>query len=958
MISLNNVDSAGHALHYFSKDDYYTEHEGLEHSEWFGKGAQTLGLSGKVEKDDFFKLLKGEVANQVLGKWVINEETKQREKEHRPGIDVTFSAPKSVSILTELTQDPRLRAAHETAVKKALTYLEKEFATTRITVNGQTQEVKTGNFAIALFRHNTSRELDMQTHTHAVIINATKCADGQWRSIHNDEIYKAQRLVGAIYTSEIADQYQKLGYEIVRTDDKGNFEIKGISREHIEHFSQRREQIKSALDTKGIDIQQASAQEKEDATLKTRARKIEVDHAQLLEQWKTRAQNISLNIDPIQKNAEIIHQQGVVHRADQLTGREAIEFGTAHLIDREAVVTKDDLLKTAIEHSVGRCRPQEVIKAFSTMEKEGFLVHIGDNDYTTAKMLSNERWMIKQIQGEKDKGVVPITPEKLEKGLKKAQESQGFSFTEGQKQAITTALTSPDRFVAIQGLAGTGKTTMLKTMRQLAQEEGCTVRGMAPSGTASKQLFRETGIATDTVSMFQIKERQLQKDIAFAKQYAPEFERKPEIWVVDESSFLNQRQKSRLDFMAKQANAKIVYLGDKSQLQGVEAGKPFELAQGKGIQTAYMTEISRQKTPDLKSAVDIIVGKDGQVTTEDTTALSKLTLAHNARAFKHMDKHGMVIEIKHEKSSDDADHKKSNLLLDTVVKDVLSMNQKEREQTVVITAYNKDRHIINQATRQGLQANGELSKEEQTKEIFVSKGWTPAKIKEAQYYSPGDVVRFNRDYQKIEAKKGDVMRVERVEASQGIVVLKKDFGGETIAWEPKKYSKAEVYLATNREIAQGELIRLTRNDEQFKNGEIARVVAIQGDQGVLEVKQGEQTTQHSVDFSKHKHWDHAYACTVHGAQGVTQHRAIFHIDIPEKETEKEQKQALANMAKVFGDRSFYVGVTRASHELKIYTNDKELAAKAITEKQDKTSAIESIEKVSVKEQQRHFEMSL
>lgn len=127
---------------------------------------------------------------------------------------------------------------------------------------------------------------------------------------------------------------------------------------------------------------------------------------------------------------------------------------------------------------------------------------------------------------------------------------------------------------------------------------------------------------------------------------------------------------------------------------------------------------------------------------------------------------------------------------------------------------------------------------------------------------------------------------------------------------------------------------------------------------MLEVKQGEQTTQHPVDFSQSKHWDYAYACTVHGAQGVTQHRAIFHIAIPEKETEKSQKQALANMAKVFGDRSFYVGVTRASHELKIYTNDKELAAKAITEKQDKTSAIESIEKATVKEQQKHFDISL
>ena len=99
---------------------------------------------------------------------------------------------------------------------------------------------------------------------------------------------------------------------------------------------------------------------------------------------------------------------------------------------------------------------------------------------------------------------------------------------------------------------------------------------------------------------------------------------------------------------------------------------------------------------------------------------------------------------------------------------------------------------------------------------------------------------------------------------------------------------------------------------------------------------------HQVDLSRNKHWDHAYAQTVHASQGATQHRAIFHIRAPQTESEKKQERALENMAKVFGDRSFYVGATRASHELRIYTNDKAVAAKAVAAKQDKTSAVETL----------------
>lgn len=934
MISLNNVGSAGQALHYFSKDNYYTQDQGLEHSEWFGKGAEHLGLSGQIDRHAFFEILNGKVEGQELGKWVKNEETGEKEREHRPGTDMTFSAPKSVSLMAEVYGKREVREAHEAAVKKALGYIETELAKTRQTVDGKTAAVQTGNVTVAMFRHNTSRDLDPQTHTHAVIMNATKREDGQWRSLTNEEIFNAQRVIGAIYTSELADRLQALGYDLRRTDEKGNFEIAGITREQIEHFSQRRAQIEATLKAKGVDIDDASAQQKEDATLKTRARKIDVDHDALLANWKDRAKEVGIDFDAIQAKADAQRAQGGVMRADKLTGRQAMEFAAAHLIEREAVVSKNDLMAAAIEHGAGRVSASEVKRAFDKLAKDGDLVALPDGNYTTKKMLGSEMWALDQVRAQKGQTPKMMEPEAVAARIAQAESRQGFKYSDGQKEAITKVLTSEDRYVGVQGLAGTGKTTMLRSLREMAQEQGYTVRGMAPTGAASKVLARETGIATDTVSMFQIKERQLQKDIEFAKQYAPDFRRKAEVWIVDESSFLSQRQKAQLDHMAEKAGAKVVYLGDTLQLQGVEAGKPFELAQRDGMETAYMTEINRQKTADLKQAVDIITGRDNL---GDGQRLTQVELNNNARAFEYMDKAGMIREIP-EKSEDD-----KGKLVAAVVQDILMLDKAERERTIVITAYNEDRKAINAGVREGLKAQGELSRDGDTREILVSKGWTRAMQKEAQYYKAGDVVRFGRDYQQIDAKKGEYMRVAAVDAPNGTVMLRKE-DGSVIAWQPKKHNKIEVYEADKRELAKGDLIRITRNEGEFKNGEVARVTAVAGDKVMLELKQGKDVSLHQVDLSRNKHWDHAYASTVHASQGATQHRAIFHIRAPQTESERKQERALENMAKVFGDRSFYVGATRASHELRIYTNDKAVAARAVAAKQDKTSAVETIQR--------------
>ena len=270
MLSAKVIEKAQQAEHYFSQDNYYTTEEGFEQSAWAGKGAAALGLSGGVHREQFMELLEGKVDGQELGKWVRNEETGQKEREHRPGIDLTFSAPKSVSLLAEIAGNEEVSKAHDVAVERAIAYLERVAAQARTTVDGVTSREDTGNLVVAKFRHDTSRELDPQTHTHAVVFNLTKRSDGQWRSLSNEELLGHIKDAGAYYRTELAGQLSALGYEIERTHADGRFEVKGFTKEQLEHFSQRSGQIEQALSERGKNRQTATTEEKQMAALDTR----------------------------------------------------------------------------------------------------------------------------------------------------------------------------------------------------------------------------------------------------------------------------------------------------------------------------------------------------------------------------------------------------------------------------------------------------------------------------------------------------------------------------------------------------------------------------------------------------------------------------------------------------------------------------------------------------------------
>ena len=274
MLSIGALSSAAQGASYYERDGYYAKDdpEHRDASAWAGKGAEELGLKGTVDADTFRQVLEGRVPDGSDTR--LGRRGKDGSIEHRPGRDLTFSAPKSVSIAALVGGDRRIVEAHDRAVAATLAWVEKNVAETRMKDpdTGMMGRVSGQKIVAATFRHDTSRNLDPQLHTHAVLANMVQGEDGKWRSMANESLYANQKLIGMLYRSELAAGLGRLGYGIEKTHADGRFEIAGVSREEIEAFSSRRAEIEAAMDARGLGASADNPRIAERAALMTRAR--------------------------------------------------------------------------------------------------------------------------------------------------------------------------------------------------------------------------------------------------------------------------------------------------------------------------------------------------------------------------------------------------------------------------------------------------------------------------------------------------------------------------------------------------------------------------------------------------------------------------------------------------------------------------------------------------------------
>ena len=229
--------------------DYYNEGQRVT-GEWTGEGAQRLGLSVEVHAEDFLRLCEnqhpgtGATLTQRLN--TTRTERGENAANRRIFYDFTFSPPKSVSLAGFLGKDERILDAHRRAVKAAVREFE-AFAATRIRTNAAEGDRLTGNFAAALFTHETSRALDPHLHTHCIVFNATfDPVENRWKALQNYELLRARKFAENAYYHELARELLGFGYRI-RNLARGDFQIEGVSDELCERFSKRHGEIDKAM---------------------------------------------------------------------------------------------------------------------------------------------------------------------------------------------------------------------------------------------------------------------------------------------------------------------------------------------------------------------------------------------------------------------------------------------------------------------------------------------------------------------------------------------------------------------------------------------------------------------------------------------------------------------------------------------------------------------------------------
>ena len=304
--SIGALTSAAQGVSYYERDGYYAKDD-AEHraaSAWLGTGAAEAGLEGTVDPEAFRAVLEGVVpdgSGHRLGRM-----GKDGERQHRPGRDLTLSAPKSVSLAGLVGGDARVVDAHDRAVARTVAWFEKNVAETRMKDPETGRMVRTGGqkTVVAAFRHDTSRNLDPALHTHAVIANMVKDADGKWRSMSNEKLYESKMLLGALYRNELAAGLSRLGYGIDKIHADGRFEIAGVSRDVVEAFSTRRAEIQAAMAERNLGSPADNPRLAERAALMTRSAKRDIDRDELGDVWQKQAAGLGFDAKALVAEAE------------------------------------------------------------------------------------------------------------------------------------------------------------------------------------------------------------------------------------------------------------------------------------------------------------------------------------------------------------------------------------------------------------------------------------------------------------------------------------------------------------------------------------------------------------------------------------------------------------------------------------------------------------------------------
>lgn len=626
-------------------EDYYTN-GGEPPGRWIGQGAERMGLDGEVKQGELraafhgYHPRTGEAIAARLG------------DAHKPGEDLTFSAPKSVSMVWASADDATRKAiseAQQRAVEAAIKHAEQSGAfRTQHGHAGVEKQAYTGGLTVATFEHSTSREGDPQLHTHAIVMNLSDSG----RNIDLDA--RRKMLLGAAYRAGLANEMQKLGFTIER--DKSSFRIAEVPKDLERDFSTRRQQIEAELKQAGMSGGKAA----QVATMATREAKGEVNRAELFENAKQVAATYGLDADKISSMRNSSHE-------NEPKSMPTHEEMAAQLTQRASTVTVHELEAVCYQEAQGITNIEEATKYIEALKSSDHIVELRDSDgntrYTSREMFEIEQRIAERAGVMANEFTHPVRVSTVENVIadfrEKAQAAgKGNGLSDEQRAALVHVM-GAERLAVIEGTAGAGKSYMLDAARDAWQRDGYTVRGCALAGKAAEGLEKSSNIESTTIhsTLAQLDSGKLTLD-------------SKTVIVVDEAGMCDSRLMSRLQDHIDVAGCKLVLVGDTKQLQPIDAGGAMRAQREAAGKYAEMNEIRRQKTDEEKAMVhDAKAGRSEKVVDY---------LEKNGRLHQHETRED-VVKAMAAATVEDLKAGKTSLALAESKAEVRQINEKARE---------------------------------------------------------------------------------------------------------------------------------------------------------------------------------------------------------------------------------------------------------------------------------------
>jgi conjugative relaxase-like TrwC/TraI family protein len=844
MLTMKAQYSLTNAEKYFREHlrvgDYYMEGRSVA-GQWFGEGAVELGLSGVTAEKDFVNLCRninpqtGEQLTPRMNSKRVNVDQDGNVHEaanRRVFYDFTLSPPKSVSIAALIGNDRRIIEAHDEAVTLALSQLQ-AFAAARVRTEHQYAHRLTGNVVGAVFRHDTSRQLDPHLHSHCILFNATKDSEeDRWKALEACEMVTAQRFVRNVYYHELVRSLQRFGYG-VENNPRGDFEIAGVSRELIDRFSKRHREIdektKEFLEREpdkagqNINVIRANIAHKE------RARKIkDVGIVKLQSIW-----NKQLSW----------REQWQLHRPDRhrsrdipqtVSAEEAVGWAEQHLFERHSVVHEHEIWRHALEHTRGQEVSLSEIQAVTRRRR-----YIRDEQFqgkiTTRDVLQRELNIVQLAQRWMHQ-YEPFSTDYM---------TANPSLDDEQRKAVEYILFSCDFVTLFRGGAGTGKSFTLREIKTRLNQAGHIVQIIAPQRQQVADLEQDFPYA-QTVSAF------------LAGRSMPH----GAVVLVDEAGQIGGQQMLDLLSFIKERHGRVILSGDTRQHGAVEASDALRaIEKYSGLGWAELTTIRRQNPRTAKNQAE------RQWLEQYRLAVDEARQGRLGASFDRLDKQGAIVAC----TLADQQQKLTEQFLELT---------EARHQTVVVSQSWSEIHKVNEQVRLGLKTQKLIGETDTTVTALERQDLTDAQKRDQRFYQPDSVLVFNRPTAGF--KSGGTGKLRGVTGSH--LLIESDNRIRPVPF--KELDKITVCQPKELILSSGDRLQLKANAQssdgrRLANGELVTVKETHAD-GRIALNDGRTLPKHYRQFVR------GYAVTSYAAQGKTVDYVLFSDSAVKAATNEQQ----------------------------------------------------------------------